>query len=105
MYIPMRHEVMIHKHDITNNWGEVIEPSIPFPLMCRLEDKVQTVNNRVGDEVVSSVEIMFKKLPNLTYEDKIEYTNEIGVTIKRQPQLIAPARGLNGKPVYTSVYL
>lgn len=105
MYIPTRQEVMVYKPDIKNKWGEVIQSSVPFPLACRAEERVQLVNDRIGQEVVSNVEIIFKKLPNITYEDRVEYVNEIGDVVKRTPKLIAPARGLNGAAVYTSVYL
>lgn len=104
MYIPTHQTVLIHKPGESDSWGNV-ETLPPITLKCRAEEKVQLVTNQLGHEIVSSVELLFRRLPDIKYNDQVEYTNEIGHTIKREPQLIAPARGLSSKPEYTSVYL
>lgn len=48
---------------------------------------------------------MFDKLPAISYDDVIEYKNELDVTIKRKPENIEPIRMINGKPALTTVYL
>ncbi|WP_232696174.1 hypothetical protein [Brevibacillus daliensis] len=63
------------------------------------------MKNQLGVEVVSGVQLMFDKLPNIAYNDVIEYTNELDVAIKRTPVKIEPVRMVNGKPTLTFVYL
>ncbi|MEK3776851.1 hypothetical protein MHB85_20320 [Paenibacillus sp. FSL K6-4396] len=47
--------------------------------------------------------ILLDKLPDITYDDTITYTNELGVTIARKPVAIKPRRMLSGRPVLTEV--
>lgn len=104
MYIPLRQVVQVYRPGIEDIWGNS-EPLPPFELKCRADEKTQLVKNQLGAEVMSTVELMFKRLPDISYNDEVEYINEVGTKIKRAPELIAPARTLNGKPVYTSIYL
>lgn len=104
MYIPMRQKVTVTPPGEEDMWSNTADGE-PFDLKCRADEKTQIVKNSMGEEVVSNVELMFKRIPTISYEDVVSYTNEVGVTIRRHPQLIAPARGLSSKPVYTSVYL
>lgn len=47
--------------------------------------------------------IYLDKLADVSYDDEITYTNELGVTIKRKPIAIQPKRGLSGKALITEV--
>lgn len=102
--IPLKQRATVHKPTIVDDWGEVTaEP--PSTLKCRADEKTEVVKNPQGDEVVSGVQLLFDKLPNITYDDVIEFTNEIGVAVKRKPVKIEPIRMINGKPTLTAVYL
>ena len=102
--IPLKQTVLIHKPAIVDDWGEVTAHP-PITLKCRADEKTEVVKNPQGAEVVSGVQLMFDKLPAISYDDVIEYTNEIGVAVKRKPVKIEPIRMPNGKPTLTAVYL
>ena len=102
--IPLKQRVIVHKPESIDDWG-IGTPGEQIPMKCRADEKTEVVKNKVGDEVVTSAQFLFDKLPNIAYDDEIEYTNELGVTIKRKPELIEPIRLINGKPTLTAVYL
>lgn len=102
--IPLNQTVDIHKPEERDDWGKVVsKPAIT--LKCRADERTELVKNRLGEEVASTVQLMFDKLPNIAYDDVIEYTNELDVTIKREPVKIEPIRMPNGKPILTEVFL
>jgi len=102
--IPLKQKVLVHKPATVDDWGEVTSHP-PLILKCRADERTEVVKNPQGSEVVSGVQLMFDKLPNITYDDVIEYKNEIDVTVKRKPVKIEPIRMVNGKPALTAVYL
>lgn len=102
--IPLKQSVLIHKPAIVDDWGEVTAQP-PITMKCRADERTDVVKNPQGAEVVSGVQLLFDKLPAISYDDVIEYTNEIGVTVKRKPVKIEPIRMVNGKPALTTVYL
>ncbi|MGN7387727.1 hypothetical protein [Sporosarcina sp. SAFN-015] len=102
--IPLKQRALVHKPAERDPWGET-KKLPPIAYKCRADEITEIVKNVAGAEVVSGVQIMFDKLPNIRYDDEIEYTNELGVTVKRKPVKIEPIRMLNGKPTMTVVYL
>ncbi|WP_252431376.1 hypothetical protein [Peribacillus butanolivorans] len=102
--VPMKQSVIIQRKGVADEWGEGGAVT-SFTLKCRVDERTQVVQNQIGDEVVSGMEILFNKLPDVRYDDVIEYTNELGVTIKRTPIKIEPVRMINGKPTLTAVHL
>lgn len=103
--IPLKQTVHINRPGETDEWGEVITEPQRFPVKCRVDERSQVVQNQLGDEVVSGAEITFDKLADIRYTDLIEYTNELDVTIKRNPIRIEPVRMINGKATLTAVYI
>ncbi|WP_342537354.1 hypothetical protein [Sporosarcina sp. FSL K6-3508] len=101
---PTPHTVTVYKPGEDDFWSNAGD-AVVLIIKCRVDEKTQVVKNRMGDEVVVGAEIMFRGLPDIDYDDKIEFINERGNSLKREPELIAPARKLNGKALYTSVYL
>ena len=101
--IPMKQRVTIRRAGETNDWGEG-GTTTTITLKCRVDERTSVVQNTLGDEVVSGMEILFDKLPDVRYDDVIEYTNELGVTVSRSPIKIEPVRMPNGKPTMTAVY-
>lgn len=102
--IPLKQTVLVHKPAIVDDWGEVTALP-PITLKCRADERTEVVKNPQGAEVVTGVQLMFDKLPNITYDDVIEYKNELDVAVKRKPVKIEPIRMPNGKPTLTAVYL
>lgn len=101
--IPLKQSVTIQRKGEPDEWGEG-GVSTSFTLKCRVDERTQVVQNQLGTEVVSGMEITLDKLPDVRYDDVIEYTNELGVTIRRTPIKIEPIRMINGKPALTAVY-
>lgn len=106
--VPLKQTVIVHKPGMKDDWGNVM-PGESITMKCRADEKVEYVKNlastTLNAEILSSVQLLFDKLPEITYDDVIEFTNEIGVTVKRKPLLIEPIRMPNGKPTLTAVYL
>lgn len=100
----MKQTILVRRPDGKNDWGTPI-PGGTFKYPCRVDEKTQVITNQYGEEAVSSAEIMLWKLVDIRYDDTIEFTNELGVTIKRKPVKIEPLRWFNGKARYTVVYV
>lgn len=83
----------------TGGFGEPIEYKV------RASETIEKVTNQLGEEVVASVKLIFDKLPDISYADRISFTNENGVTISREPLSMKPIRMVNGKPTLTAIYL
>lgn len=77
----------------------------PIEYKVRASETIEKVKNKLGEEVVASVKLYFDKLPEISYDDRITYTNENGVKISREPLSMRPIRMINGKPTLTAVYL
>lgn len=102
--VPLKQTALIHKPDVYDDWGDIVrQPS--YELICRAVERTEVVKNQQGQEVVSSVKIRFDRMQDIRYDDAIEYTNEIGVTIKRKPLSIGYNRWFDGKAVFTVVHL
>lgn len=106
--IPLKQSVIVYYKATENEWGEV-ESMPPVTLKCRVDEKTEYVKNLASStlnaEIISNVQIIFDKLPNISYEDTIEFTNELGVKMSGKPLLIEPIRMINGKAALTTVYL
>ena len=102
--IPLKQTVNVHKPGGRNEWGEVTGGEV-IAMKCRADERSEIVKNVAGAEVLSGVQLLFDKLPNIAYDDVIEFTNELDVTVKRKPVKIEPIRMPNGKPTLTAVYL
>lgn len=104
--IPLKQTVTVRKYlaDNADGWS-VDEYGEPIEYKVRATEKFEVVTNALGEEVTASVKITFDKLPDISHDDEITYTNELGVTVKRKPLSIKPTRMPNGKPTLTAVYL
>lgn len=78
-------------------------PGEPYKAKCRVTNGVKLVRNRHGQEVVSTVQLLFDKLPQISISDKIEFVDENGVATTYTPISIEPKRWLNGKAILTVV--
>ncbi|MBU8715396.1 hypothetical protein KM924_23115 [Brevibacillus parabrevis] len=84
----------------------------PFTLKCRFTQGTKLVRSSTGtggvhgitaQEVVSVGAFIFDKHPNLTYDDKLTYTDDNGNKIDYRPLNIAVKPWLNGKSLITVV--
>lgn len=102
MWIPLKQTVTVVKPSSTDGWGVEV-PGKTAVLKARVSEETRVVKNRHGEEAVSSMTIYLDRLADVTYDDTIQYTNELGVEIKRKPISIQPKRWINGKAVLTEV--
>jgi len=95
----------------TDEWDRPITGT-PYQMRCRVQEGTKLVRARtstggvsgsLAEEVVSVVQIYFDKHPNISYADKITYTDEYGKTIEFTPLNIEVKRNLAGKPILTVV--
>lgn len=103
--IPLKQTVIVHKPAVRDKYGEVIETVPPIITSARVDEVIERVVNQVGTEMASSLTIYLDKLPDISYQDEIEYTNELAFTVRRKPIRIEPLRMLSGKPTMTLVYV
>ena len=101
--IPLKQTITVVPPGIRDEWGNSVR-GVPYTLKARVDEVTATVQNQVGDEVLSGFTIMLDKLADLSYDHEIIFTNELGVTIKRKPIKIEPIRMINGKAALTTVY-
>lgn len=102
--IPLKQSITVTRAGESDGWGGS-STTESFTLKARVDEKTQVVQNQIGDEVVSSCEIMLDKLADIRYDDDITYIDELGRKVERKPLRIEPIRAINGKALMTVVYL
>lgn len=102
--IPLKQTVSITKPGTDDGWGGTT-PGVVVPYKARVSEETNVVTNQYGEEATTSLRIIFDKLPDVSYDDVITYTNELGVTVERKPVSIEVKRGINGKPLLTEVFV
>lgn len=100
--VGMHQTVIVTKAGVSDGWGHE-KPGELIEYKARVSEQTKIVKNNLGKEAVSSMTILFDKLPDISYDDTIEFTNELGVTIKRKPLAIQPKRLLSGRAAITEV--
>lgn len=102
--IPMKQTIVVIRKGEPDEFGEQTTPEQRFTFKCRVSEESEVVQNSLGQEVVAGMKILLDKLVDIQNDDTIEYTNELGKTVKRTPIRIAVKRMPNGKPNMTVVY-
>ncbi|MFB5568672.1 hypothetical protein ACE41F_26925 [Bacillus cereus] len=78
-------------------------------LKCRAVEGTHTTTDRSslieGAVVVAEVKFLLDKLADITYDDELEYTNELGAVFKGKPKSIRILRDIAAKPLMTEVFL
>ena len=111
--IPMKQTAVIVKNNLTSSdgWGGNLT-SGSIPVKCRFVERSQLyktaaglkdVRDSKGKEVVFKGTFTFNKSLDLNLHDKIEFTNEMGVTHSYTPITIDVIRNLSGRAVATLV--
>lgn len=103
-YIPLKQTVTVTKPGVDDGWGGAT-PGDVITYKARATEETNVVTNQYGEEATTSLRIILDKLPDVSYDDVITYTNELGVTVERNPVSIEVKRGLNGKPLLTEVFV
>lgn len=101
--VPLKQTIHVIRQVDEDKYGEPIYAA-PIPMKSRVDEEINKVPNQLGDEVVSGMMVYLDKLADIRYDDVIEYTNELGMTIRRSPIKIEPVRMFSSKPNMTLVY-
>jgi hypothetical protein len=101
-FVAMNQKITVTKAGASDGWGGKVD-AVTIEYKARVTEETKTVVNNYGEEAVSSMTILLDKLPDITYDDTITYTNELGVTITRKPAAIKPKRMYGGRPAITEV--
>lgn len=102
--IPLKQTIEVTKAGASNGWGQPVVGEV-LTLKARVVETTAIVTNQAGEEAVASLRITLDKLADVSYDDTITYTNELGVTVARKPLKIEIKRGLSAKPILTEVYV
>jgi hypothetical protein len=105
--LPMKQTITIKRGGALDDWGNVI-PEQTLTLKCRIDEGSQLRSYRsVGmtnsEIVIATARILFDKLADIRETDTIVFTNELGITIEKNPKEINVKRGASGKPLLTEV--
>jgi hypothetical protein len=105
--LPLKQTVIIQRGDTLDEWGNVT-PSETISMKCRVDEGstlqvYRSAGTKISETVVASARILFDKLADIRETDTIVFTNELGLTIKKNPIEINVKRGANGKPILTEV--
>jgi hypothetical protein len=113
--LPMKQTVTIIRSgdqtdDWLDDWGNPQE-SESFELKCRIEEGSILTRQMSGtgsgtssvETIVANARILFDKLADIRQTDTIVFTNELGITIEKNPKEINVKRGASGKPILTEV--
>lgn len=107
--LPLKQTVTISRGGVLDDWGNVT-PEQSFTLKCRVDEGstlqiYRSAGTKISETVVASARILFDKLADIHETDTIVFTNELGLTIEKNPIAINVKRGANGKPILTEVVI
>ena len=107
--LPMKQTVTIKRGGALDDWGNEV-PDATFTLKCRVEEGSRlTAYRSVGlssnEIIVGTARILFDKLADIRLTDIIIFTNELGITIEKNPKDINVKRNAGGKPILTEVVI
>lgn len=105
MWVPLKQTVIISPFIGDDpDWGTP-NYGTDYEAKCRFSEGVKMVRNHRGEEVVSTGVFIFDRLPELSINDRLTYTDEHGRETEYTPLSLAVKRWINGKPVITEVYV
>lgn len=110
--IPLNQKIrVLKKTNVSDGWGGKIS-SYPLEYRCRIaestrslknvstEEDVRNVRNR---EIVSVADVFLRGLADITEDDTLEYTDELGRTRQYKPISIKVIRGISGEALFTKI--
>jgi vacuolar-type H+-ATPase subunit F/Vma7 len=105
--LPMKQTVIVKRGGELDEWGNV-SPGQILTLTCRVDEgssvtAYRSVGMTNSEIVVASARIFFDKLADIRETDIIVFTNELGITMERNPKEINVKRSVGGKPMLTEV--
>lgn len=108
--IPLNQYVTLYKQsgNELDEWGNPI-PADPVVLDARVDEGTFVTNDKesyvTGKVVVAQVRVLLDGLADISYDDELEFVNELGQSIRRKPLKITIKRDFFGNPNMTEVML
>ncbi|SHE66284.1 hypothetical protein SAMN05444392_102277 [Seinonella peptonophila] len=103
--IPLRQKITIRRSNgETDEWGNPIGIT-ETEYACRADEGSFLVQDQNGNEIMTSLKVYLEGLIDVSYTDQIEFNNEAGIVINREPQKIQVLRDFSGFPLFTVVYV
>lgn len=90
-------------------FGKPTQETEEVTFKCRATEGTHTTTDRgslvQGAVVVAEVKFLLDKLADITYDDDLEYINELAAVFSGKPKSIKVLRDIAGKPTLTEVLL
>lgn len=112
--IPLKQEIVVVKSFGLDEWGrKITSPNSRITMKARVQenDKVKQssgsanhVHQVIAQGDKDSVKIYVHGVVDISTEDKIEYTDELGRLHVYEPERIEVRRWLSGKALFTIIY-
>lgn len=96
--------VIVTKAGASDGWGGTA-PGAPVSHAAYVVEETNVVVNQFGEEATCQIRILINGIAAVSYDDKITYTNELGVTVDRVPVKINVKRRVSGRPMLTEVFV
>lgn len=103
-YIPLNDSITVIKNNGLDEWGEPTA-GIRTAYKARLNysTNAKSMGGVKGTEVVSSLKVILSGLPEVTYEDTLEYTDKLGNVKEYKPVNISFIEDISGNVLYTVI--
>lgn len=96
--------ITVTKADGLDDWGEPV-PGAIVSYTAYIVEGTNVVANQYGEEAVCQLRILINGIVDVSYDDKIAYTNELAISTVRVPVKINVKRRVNGRPMLTEVFV
>lgn len=100
--IPINHTVTWTPSLGLDVWGDP-KPSEPVELECNVRSETKMVKNQQGQEVVSTLQVLFIGLVSVKYADSFTFVEANGEVLEMTPLNVKFMRDLDGSVEFTKV--
>jgi hypothetical protein len=105
-FLPMPHKVTIEKAGTLDDWGiAVAGQSQTVNARVSYNTRKESITVASGETIVFTAKVILEGLPEVDYEDYINFTDERGKSFKKQPLEVDYKFDLSGSAVAVSVVL
>lgn len=109
--IPMKQIARLHRKDRSSGIDIYGKSAFlpPVDMKCRIDEGSYVTTDqesvKSGGSVIATAKILFDKLADIGYDDELEYTNELNLTVRKKPKQINVKRDIASKPILTEVFV
>ncbi|MCY7797406.1 MULTISPECIES: hypothetical protein [Bacillus] len=105
-FVPMPHVAKLLKADSAlDKWGLPVDTGLGEVIPCKItyNSTNESIQVASGEMVVYRATILFEGVPQISYKDLIEWSDDWGNVHKKQPLAIDYKHDLSGTPVAVKV--